>query len=155
MTEAELVTSPRTGRVVSFDPDVGLQVQFSGSPGVVPARSTVRLSADEARALARDQQEVLLSFEDGDPRRPIVVGLMQQVGDPPLLELLLDASGEQMIAEVDDRRVLIEGEDEVVLRCGRASITLRSNGRVLIRGDRVDSHSRGVNRIKGGTVQIN
>ena len=56
---------------------------------------------------------------------------------------------------VDDKRIEIEGQDEVVLRCGKASITLRRNGRVIIRGTYVESRSTGTNRIKGGAVLIN
>jgi uncharacterized protein (DUF2345 family) len=56
---------------------------------------------------------------------------------------------------VDDKRIEIEGQDEVVLRCGKASITLRRNGRVVIRGTYVESRSSGTNRIKGGSVLIN
>lgn len=56
---------------------------------------------------------------------------------------------------VDGRRVEIEAADEIVLRCGQASIVLRRNGRVVIRGTYVETRSRGVNRIKGGSVEIN
>jgi hypothetical protein len=64
--------------------------------------------------------------------------------------------GEQTIeAVVDGKRVLIDAKDEVVIRCGKASITLRRNGRVVIRGTFVETRAEGVNRIKGGSVQIN
>lgn len=56
---------------------------------------------------------------------------------------------------VDGRRVEIEAADEIVLRCGQASIVLRRNGRVIIRGTYVETRSRGVNRVKGGSVEIN
>jgi hypothetical protein len=42
-----------------------------------------------------------------------------------------------------------------VLRCGQASVTLTKAGKVLIRGTYVSSRSSGVNRIKGGSVQLN
>jgi hypothetical protein len=51
--------------------------------------------------------------------------------------------------------VLLQGKDELVLRCGEASLTLRRNGRVVLRGTYVESRSKGTNRIKGGSVQIN
>jgi hypothetical protein len=56
---------------------------------------------------------------------------------------------------VDGRRVEIEAADEIVLRCGQASIVMRRNGRVVIRGTYVETRSRGVNRVKGGSVEIN
>jgi hypothetical protein len=43
----------------------------------------------------------------------------------------------------------------MVLRCGKASITLTRAGKVLIQGSYVLSRSTGVNRVKGGAVQIN
>ena len=48
--------------------------------------------------------------------------------------------------------VIISGDE---LRCGKASITLTRAGKVLIRGAYLLSRSSGVNRIKGGSVQIN
>jgi hypothetical protein len=56
---------------------------------------------------------------------------------------------------VDGKRFVFTAEDEIVLRCGRASITLTRAGKVLIRGAYLLNRSSGVNRIKGGSVQIN
>jgi hypothetical protein len=58
-------------------------------------------------------------------------------------------------AMVDGRRVVLQADEEVVLRCGESSITLKRNGRVVIKGAYVETASRGVNRIKGGSVKIN
>jgi hypothetical protein len=58
-------------------------------------------------------------------------------------------------ASVDGRKLVLTGEEEVVLRCGKASITLTSAGKVLLKGEYVSSKSAGVNRVKGAAVQIN
>ena len=58
-------------------------------------------------------------------------------------------------ADVDGRRVRIIAKDEIVFECGQASVTLRRNGRIIIRGTYVETHSEGTNRIKGGQVRIN
>lgn len=58
-------------------------------------------------------------------------------------------------ADVDGARVRITARDEVVIQCGKASITLRRNGRVVIRGSHVETASTGTNRIKGGQVRVN
>ena len=58
-------------------------------------------------------------------------------------------------ADVDGRRVRIVAKDEIVLECGNASITLRRNGRIVIKGTYVETCSEGTNRIKGGQVRIN
>ncbi len=59
------------------------------------------------------------------------------------------------VAEVDGKRVVIRGHEEVVLQCGEATIILRANGKVIIRGVEIESHARGLNRIKGGGVKVN
>jgi hypothetical protein len=58
-------------------------------------------------------------------------------------------------ADVDGARVRICARDEVVISCGAASITLRRNGRVVIRGTHVETRAAGTNRIRGGQVRVN
>jgi hypothetical protein len=41
------------------------------------------------------------------------------------------------------------------LRCGEASISLSRDGKVVIRGRHIVSHASGVNRIRGGSVELN
>ena len=65
------------------------------------------------------------------------------------------AAAVDITADVDGRRVRIVAQDEIVLECGQASITLRRNGRIIVRGTYVETHSDGTNRIKGGQVRIN
>lgn len=63
--------------------------------------------------------------------------------------------GQIIEADIDGRRVRIVAKDEIVLECGNASITLRRNGRIVIKGTYVETCSEGTNRIKGGQVRIN
>lgn len=58
-------------------------------------------------------------------------------------------------ADVDGKRVRLVAKDEIVLECGKASITLRRNGRVIVKGTHVETNSEGTNRIKGGQVRVN
>ena len=59
------------------------------------------------------------------------------------------------VLHVDGKRVAIEGADEVEIRCGEASITLRRNGKIIIKGTYVESAAKGGNRVKGGAIKIN
>lgn len=65
------------------------------------------------------------------------------------------AQGKAVEARLDGKRVVLDADSEVVLRCGDASITLTRDGKILLRGTYVETFSRGVNRIKGGAVKIN
>jgi hypothetical protein len=88
-------------------------------------------------------------FENGDRSRPIIIGFIESLQPSP-------AQPAQVVeADVDGKRVRVTAQDEIVLQCGSASVTLRRNGRVIIRGTYVESRSDGTNRIKGGQVQIN
>jgi hypothetical protein len=147
----------RVGRLVGTAGD-GPLVDFEGNPGgPAPARSLLALTPEAWRAAVAERREVVLLFDGGDPRRPIVAGLLQPVSATPTLDAALEATltGTPGAAEVDGRRQVIEGQDEVVLRCGQASITLKRNGRVVIRGLYVETHAAGTNRVKGATVKIN
>ena len=141
------------GRLVGFDvwstPMIDYPENRSGQP--LPARSTVSLSE------AQIGEEVALMFDGGDPRRPVVMGAIQtSVATSTELRATLPTPVEApRSAEVDGKRVVVTAADEIVLRCGEASITLTRVGKVLIRGAFVSSRSSGVNRISGGSVQIN
>jgi hypothetical protein len=56
---------------------------------------------------------------------------------------------------VDGRRVVVEATREIVLRCGKASITLTRAGKIILRGTHVVSRSSGANRVQGSQVKIN
>lgn len=98
---------------------------------------------------------------------PVVKGLALERGDLVLFSrpgnwpdwlvthVVPGMASKELDIRVDGKRIEIEGAAEIVLRCGEASITLRRNGRLILRGTYVESRSRGTNRIKGGTVLIN
>lgn len=109
----------------------------------VTARSIVPLSQEQLGA------EVLVAFEGGNIRSPYIIGALWQP------EQLPPSAQPQVEAKVDGEQVVIEGKKEIVLKCGKSSITLTRAGKVLIRGAYVLSRSSGVNRIKGGSVQVN
>jgi Domain of unknown function (DUF6484) len=117
----------------------GAFVDYPANPGsrALAARSTVTLTP------AHVGRDVLLVFEEHDAARPIVVGVLQ--GPAP----------ESRAVQIDGDVVTIAASRELVLRCGRASITLTRAGKVVLRGTYISSRSSGVNRVRGGSVQIN
>lgn len=56
---------------------------------------------------------------------------------------------------IDGQRLLLEAREELELRCGDASLTLRRDGLVIVRGTDIVSHAKARNRIRGASVQIN
>lgn len=57
-------------------------------------------------------------------------------------------------AEAADE-IVIEAKKSLTLRVGSGSITIREDGRILIKGKDLVSHAQRTNRIKGGAVAIN
>lgn len=118
---------------------------------------------------------VALLFANGDLLQPVIMGLIRNSLDTVLettvggeneqrfhvkKESMLDTSQEESgkaveSIKVDDERVVIEGQKEIVLKCGDASITLTRAGKILIRGKYLLNRSTGINRIMGGSVQVN
>jgi hypothetical protein len=127
-------------------------VDYPENPhGPLPARSTVELSLLRAAA----PREVLLVFEAERSDAPIIVGIMRVEVARENVEERPTGENPTSHSALEGQRVTLDGQDEIVLRCGEASITLRRNGRVVIRGSYVESRARGVNRIRGGSVQVN
>ncbi len=145
-------------------------VAFAGNESDLPivANTTVQIDHD---IIGR---EVALMFESGDIGKPIVMGLMYKPEVPPEIEiqpqekleaqvvdssvqLLMpdDSAGVPTDVDVDGQRISIRAQQELVLSCGKASVTLTRAGKVIIRGTYVSTRSSGANRIKGGSVQIN
>jgi Domain of unknown function (DUF6484) len=136
----------RTGVLIGFrEGGVTPLVLFPGQPGTaaIPARSTVDLHG------AHIGRSVVLMFDAGDPLRPIVMGCIK--GESTALA---EQPG-RVEVDADGERLVISAREQLVLRCGKASITLTQSGKVLIQGAYVSSRSTGVNRVRGGSVQIN
>lgn len=134
------------GLLSEFDPTTGrIRIVLPSLSFLEPidASSIVPITSSDVG------KEVLVVFEVGNTPRPHVIGfLWQPEGNPQSQHLPVEA-------KVDGEQVVIEGKNEIVLKCGKASITLTRAGKVLIRGTYVLSRSSGVNRIKGGSVQVN
>jgi hypothetical protein len=121
-------------------------VMYAGQPGTaaMAANTTIDLHAVDVG------REVVLMFDGGDPDRPIVLGRVRHAN-----ENSVGPESPPIDVEVDGERMIVTAKDQLVLKCGKASITLTRAGKVLISGAFVLSHSTGVNRIKGGSIQLN
>ena len=175
------------GSLTAIDAGGNPQVTF---PQIADSHSLVAVST-VAVSHHHIGRQVALLFANGDPQKPIIIGLIHS----PLFDLLENFSMLQNVEvstsgvsdsdvpnsendltdtdpfdgnkvapkssapleaiQVDGKRVVIEGQEEIVLSCGESSITLTKAGKILIRGKYLVSRSSGVNRILGGSVQVN
>lgn len=122
-------------------------------------------------------RQAALMFVNGSLDQPVIIGLIHSplfalldnlaVAEPvadttpdieifsePLDKISKREEGSDVL-QVDGKRIVIQGQEEITLSCGEASITLTKAGKILLRGTYLQSRSSGVNRIMGGAVQIN
>lgn len=121
-------------------------VAFPGNPQetAIPARSTTSLDKDDVG------KEIALLFEGGNPLQPLIIGKIHYADSSKLPQ-----NTEQTSAELDGEHIVLSAKQTITLKCGKASITLTKAGKIILRGAYLLSRSSGVNRIKGGSVQIN
>lgn len=134
------------GTLVAFIDPYRPLVIYPSQPGTsaLVARASVDLRAEHIG------HDVTLMFEDGDPQKPIVTGRVRMPSAWPTTE-----PPPHVDLDADGRRLTLTAKDQLVLRCGKASITLTAAGKVLIQGAYVSNRSSGVMRIKGGSIQLN
>lgn len=134
------------GFVTSLDATGAPLVAYACNDEDLPvvAKSTMAIDSD---AIGR---EVALLFENGDVRKPVIMGLMHTASAKSMLPPV-----EELEVRMDDEWLQLEAQERIVLKCGKSSITLTRAGKVIIRGTYISTISSGANRIRGGSVQIN
>jgi len=118
-------------RVACDDPDREpvpcLVLQTSEGPGLV-------LAPGDA---------VLIWLPDAEDQPGVILG---RLGPGPAPAPQPDESPDELI---------LEAKHSLTLKCGDGSITLRGDGKILIKGKDLVSRAQRMNRIKGGAVAIN
>jgi hypothetical protein len=172
--------SAQIATIVSLTGEGTPEIRFGVSGPVVPARLALPVTRERIETAIVLQQQTVVVFENGDRARPLIVGFIESLDPQPAAHHADVSDGHRdaappepptpaahvtspdtserapfIEADVDGKRVRLTAQDEIVLQCGSASVTLRRNGRVVIRGTYVETHSEGTNRIKGGQVRIN
>jgi hypothetical protein len=140
------------GRVVGVDENGQPLVDFPGNEaGPVSALATITVPTE----MIAGGRDALIVFVDDDPPRPVVVGLIQDQPVTPFPKIGKLEPRAPIEVSADGRRLVLFAYSELHFVCGESSITLRKDGKVVINGRHVLSRAKVVNRIKGGSVQIN
>lgn len=157
------------GTIVSINDHGQPMVEYSLGEDIGPlaALSTISVGAEHIG------RQVGLLFVNGQEMTPVLIGFIHnplhnfldnlQMGEsitkvpkhPAQQKTEQEDEAKEPIAYADGDRIVIEAKEEVVLKCGDASISLNKNGKVSIRGKYLLNRSTGVNRIMGGSVQVN
>lgn len=138
-------SGPVVGTLLRVDANGRAWVEFPGSHGEVLARCAV---AEQAIPSSQDLpgSAVLLVFEAEDRHRPIITGFVRDRLVPET------SAAEQRIRAA---KIVLEGEQELVLSCGQGTLTMTADGRIVIKGTRLTSRASESNKVRGAVVLIN
>lgn len=154
--EYELIKGTRIGKITAIDDNGTIIVDYHGNPAGHAVKAQMTSSA---RKIIKQHnavnKKVLLAFENDNPEQPVIIDTIYSLLDDMTENPVEPKEDEIKTAIIDGQRIVFDADEEVVLRCGDASITMTKDGKVLIRGAYVSSNSSGVNRVKGGSVSIN
>jgi hypothetical protein len=128
------------GRVMEVRHHGQLLVALEGMANAVTNCSQLQTAVDPVALAVGDR--VLVWFPSGRLEDGVVLGRIGPSVDPAPPK------------EVPDELV-IEARKGLVLRVGEGSITIRADGKILIKGKDLVSHARRMNRIKGAAVSLN
>jgi hypothetical protein len=160
MDSADFVLEPEIGATQTRRARV-CEVHQDGTVSVV-GRSSELLRCDVLTVGIRGPwlaagQEVLVWHSGGYGERGIILGKIGTAALPreelvcPSQAVSDDGTG---VGAPPDS-LTIEAQKCLTLRVGDGSITIRADGKILIKGKDLVSHAQRVNRIKGGSVAIN
>jgi hypothetical protein len=114
---------------------------------------SIECGDDELVCQVLQSSDRALTLHPGDEVLLLPPRLEEDVGI--VLGRLGEANAPEAAADSLPDEVVIEAGKGLTLRVGEGSITIREDGRILIKGKDLVSHARGLNRIRGGAVAIN
>lgn len=103
-------------------------------------------------------QSVLLQFVCADFSRPVVLGVL---ASSSAVEALPSQEQDQqpcpalVQSQVPDRTLTLQAEQQLVLRCGKASLVMQADGTIELRGTDVMSRASGQNALRGASISLN
>lgn len=145
---------PIIGTVKKIDDDGRVFVDFSGNSSDQLTAALAISKSDMISLYNSDSNvRVLILFENNDIRRPVITGLIKEIIDSQIEKEVKLEPIEKLL--IDGQKHVIKANEEIILCCGKSSITLKKNGKIILRGTDLVSRSSGSNKIRGASVKIN
>lgn len=122
-----------------------------------PTRLLAGVNRHELLKKESEGREVLVIFVNGNPDEPVIIGMFENV-----LENLVCMDFENPQPEENkpietfvDGKHMITAENELILTCGKGSIIIEKDGKIILKGTEILSRASGANKIKGSIVELN
>jgi len=148
-TKAKSVEGVRIGKLTSISETGEILVNYRDNPSdPLKARSIIDIASEDVN------KKVLLAFEDGNLGLPIIVGIVREKAADSAEKITVTREDVKDIV-VDGKKMIFHAEREIELRCGKSSLIMNKDGRIVIKGVQLVSRASSVNKIKGAGVRIN
>ena len=148
---------PVTAHITKSDNPGLIMVQYNENK----PKSARLISGIDRRVLTQKEnigREILVVFDGGNPDLPIIIGVMESIIDD-LVSMEINGpenpDKKPIEIKVDGKRIEFEAEEEIVLKCGNGSISIKKEGKIIVKGTEIISRASGNNKIKGGSVELN
>lgn len=125
------------GTLVRVTPGGDLWIRRPSLPCSRRVRSVVPLSVSD---LGKDVLILCAPTKNGED---IVIGCFVEATPPP------------NSVEIDGQHIELEGRRSISMRCGKANIELRADGRIMLNGENITTKAKQANRLLGGTIYLN
>ena len=132
--------------------DADGRILFRAAQGGEPTPVTIGVELSDGALVkaARTGRRALVLAAEGDGIA-VLVGLLRE----RVAAHARDALPGDLEVRVDGETLRLTAESSIELRCGKARLVLRRDGRVTLEGAHIVSSSTGPHRIKGATIALN
>jgi hypothetical protein len=151
------ISGTRIGRITDITEQGQVFVDFDGNQfGPLSAKFAGSMQFKLRKIFEAASHKVLLVFEDDNLRIPIIIDTVSDTIDKtPENDSIVFRVDDAENVLIDGRKFTFDAKEQIVLRCGKSSITLTRTGKVLIKGAYLLNRSSGINLIKGASVKLN
>jgi hypothetical protein len=140
-----------SGHLAGIDADGRVLFRAEGAAEAVPVGIAMEISDGAlVRAARSGRRAFVLRTADARPRW-LLTGLVRE----RVSAKARDAGPGQLEVKVDGETVRLEAQQQIELSCGKSSLLLRADGRVVLSGVYVVTKSNGPLKIKGATIALN
>lgn len=139
------------GTVLTVDENVLVVLQGTSSDIIV---CDVLHSSEQSLRFS-EGDSVLILVPGGEGEHGVVLGRIGPARALISSEVSDLIEGESESSSGLPETLVLEAKKSLTLRVGDGSITIRADGKILIKGKDLVSHAQRTNRIKGGSVSIN
>jgi hypothetical protein len=155
------------GKVTSISDHGNPLIAYNEATHISPIEALTTVPLNDS-SIGKD---VAISFAQNQGGTPIVMGVIRRILDDVISQQentkpiaavtddentnLLSAENSKPEITVDGNKLELSAADEITLRCGKSSITLNKNGKILIKGEHILNRTAGSYKIKSGSIQLN